>query len=178
MLDEKYREVPAFSRKQFMSFMWEKYVQGCGDESHIPLSSFYRLCRALTHGEDETRTKVRGLLLDDNFNALTKIIADFLPDDSAELRPCLDTLRRWLEHGCFSDGSLVSCPRHQPQFGLAVVDASSTKAACCGPCQGMQTLLTHIEKLLKRKALTRTLCLLFATASRSLSSTWVIVCEL
>lgn len=28
------------SRKQFMSFMWEKYVQGCGDESHIPLSSF------------------------------------------------------------------------------------------------------------------------------------------
>ncbi|KAE9012032.1 hypothetical protein PR003_g15180 [Phytophthora rubi] len=151
VLDGKYRDVLAILRKQLISFMWDHYVQNGGDESHMSRSAFYRLCRILTCGEDETRTKARGLLLDDNFNALTRIISDLLPDDRAELRHCLDTLRCWLEYGCFADTSLTSCPRHQYQFGLAACDASNNRDACCGPCQGMQALLTHIETLLKRK---------------------------
>ncbi|KAE9093209.1 hypothetical protein PF007_g18215 [Phytophthora fragariae] len=119
VLDGKYRDVLAILRKQLISFMWDHYVQNGGDESHMSRSAFYRLCRVLTCGEDETRTKARGLLLDDNFNALTRIISDLLPDDRAELRHCLDTLRCWLEYGCFADTSLTSCPRHQYQFGLA-----------------------------------------------------------
>ncbi|KAE9093249.1 hypothetical protein PF010_g17552 [Phytophthora fragariae] len=95
VLDGKYRDVLAILRKQLISFMWDHYVQNGGDESHMSRSAFYRLCRVLTCGEDETRTKARGLLLDDNFNALTRIISDLLPDDRAELRHCLDTLR-WM----------------------------------------------------------------------------------
>ncbi|ETO69048.1 hypothetical protein F444_14268 [Phytophthora nicotianae P1976] len=154
VLDGRYYDVPALRRRTFLSVMWDLYVKQTGD-ARVSRSGFYRVCRVLTRGDDDKCTEVRGLLVDDSFSTMKRIISDFIPDESVELIRCLTVLGYWLEYGCFTDALVesnlvtVNCPRHQSAFGLAAQDASISRGVCCAPCEGMNTLFTYIDKTVK-----------------------------